>query len=213
MKTTALSRTSLVGLTAAALTLSACTTNSGAPAPKVISTPSGTPDTDDGRSHDALTVAIDSTGISCLDERAPIDLAWFDATWQAHAELEAFSFSLTNPVGVEQVGTPVNVPATNYGGRIDIGGSASWSGRAKVLRSTPHVSWPQRGDTAFWSPLEDQTGLLVFHLRLDPEALASPEGVSFDGVTATYRDADGNKREFTAGGKSTYTFDAARCDA
>lgn len=212
MKTTALTRTGLVGL-AAALTLSACTTDPGEPAaPEVTNTPSETIEADDPRDEDALAVDISTTGISCLNASAPIDLAWFDATWKAHADLGSFSFALTNPVGVKQVGSPVNAPAVNFGGRIDFGGSAAWSRRAKPLLETPLVSWPQRGDTAFWSPMQDQSGLLVFHIRLDPEALASPEGASFDGVTATYSDLDGHKREFTADGKSVYTFDAARCD-
>ncbi|MCW2792101.1 MAG: hypothetical protein JWO76_1199 [Nocardioides sp.] len=123
---------------------------------------------------------------SCLKESGKVELAWFESEWKANEDLESFRFSLVDAAGVRSVGFPINVPPVNYGGRIDYSGATSWD-RRDLIGKQRFVSWSQRDSTDAWTPIEDQTGLVVFHLRFtEPKA-------SIGGVRASYVTADGEK--------------------
>jgi hypothetical protein len=127
-----------------------------------------------------------------MSASAARDLAYFDVSWKSDADLESLTLRLTNPVGVKQVvADTLNVPPRNFGGRIDLGGSAAWKDRAKVL-DDPALMWPRADDLWAWSPAEGESGLGVLHIRVDDRAIGTPEGASFDGVTATYRTVSGD---------------------
>lgn len=189
--TTTRRRAAAAALAAAALVpLTACTSDSQGGATDRVewSDVSGSDWTDAPAA--ALVLHADGRDRACLEPGAATDLAWFDVTWEATAELESVSFRLTHPVGVLQVGGGITVPPVNFGGRIDDGGSASWAGRAAALDNR-QLSWSRRGAASAWSPTTGETGLLALHLRLDERALASRAGASFTGVAATYTTRDG----------------------
>jgi hypothetical protein len=131
------------------------------------------------------------TSRTCFGPLTARDLAYWNETWKANTDINSIKFRLVNPIGVHQlVGDTINVPPVNFGGRIDYSGFAAWDDRAEVLDDKVLV-WDAADQMAFETPIEDESGLAVLHLRFDEHALASPAGATFDGVTARYRTADG----------------------
>ncbi|MBZ5741370.1 hypothetical protein [Nocardioides mangrovi] len=118
-----------------------------------------------------------------------LDLAWFDVMWRAHEDLDSFHFRLVDSDGAKAIGPGFTVPPVNFGGRIDYSGALRWDGWRRGINDRM-LSTIQMGSVVFWSPIEDETGLLVLHLRFDPRALRA-DGVHIGGVEATYRTADG----------------------
>ncbi len=163
-------------------------------------TPSETPS---GGTDMAITTTVEPLVLSSstvnadsclLDPGDPVDQSWYEVTWKAHADLESFSFELVDPVGVRQVGQAVSVPPVNFGGRIDYSGASTWQDRAEGYDSVfTDARAAERVD--FLSPLEGQTGLVAFHLRFDPDVVASRQGASVAGVKARYRLQDGTGGE------------------
>ncbi|GAA4378054.1 hypothetical protein [Nocardioides caricicola] len=194
-------RTAVAALTIAVL--AGCSSDDGGSSAPPAPTPTASVQRVDSPSQPPaepapLDLHLDTGGTICFDRAATPDLAWFDVTWKANTDLDSFRFKLVNPVGVTKVGGDINVPPMNFGGQIPFGGAATWADRAKVL-DDKFLFWSQRGPVAFWSPAEDETGLLVMHLRFD-----QVDDASFDGVTATYRTADGEVGRVTARGPEIY---------
>ncbi len=133
----------------------------------------------------------------------PIDLAWFDVTWRANTDLDAVEFDLVDAEGMVDVGTPVNIPPVDCGGRIDYAGDSSWAGRKRSC-DTRATDVHRVEDIAILSPLEGQTGLVSFHLRFDPDVLDSKAGASVKGVNATYTMPDGTVPSTTVDVPSTW---------
>ena len=119
----------------------------------------------------------------CAERPRIHDWAWMDVQWRANQDLESFSFSLVDPVGVELVGDPITVPPVNFGGRIDESGDLDWSNRA-TFGDSRLIQWGSRDTTTFWTPIEGQTGILVMHLRVTGRG-------TFSGVQADYTTAAG----------------------
>lgn len=190
-------RASVVAVVVAVLTSVTGCAGGDEPAPagtRASTTQSATPTSVDAQATGVAPLILhgDGSGSSCLAADASTDLAYFDVSWEATTELDSVRFTLTDPIGVRQVGSGLTVPPVNFGGRIDYGGSVPWADHAKVLDNR-WVSWPQHRSVWTWSPIEGETGLLVLHLRVDRSALDTPQGASFDGVTASYRTSDGSK--------------------
>lgn len=131
----------------------------------------------------------------CWDDEPPGELAWYDVQWRAGVDLEEFSFSLTGAEGVRLVGAPKTVPPVNFGGRIDYSGTSTWEPHKRLIRRANAVNGFNLDSVDFWSPLAGETGLLVMHLRFDPDALASAAGARLGGVSAAYTTADGETGE------------------
>ncbi|GAA1125065.1 hypothetical protein [Nocardioides aquiterrae] len=185
----------------------------GAPTPSATSATTEQSTDQTGTTPGPAPLALTSGGPSgsiCLLPSAARDLAWFDVTWKAGADLDALRFRLTDPVGVRQrVGDTINVPPVNFGGSIAYGGSASWPERAKAL-DTRTTSWAEHAPMWTWSPAEGETGLVVLHLVLDEKALHSKQGASFSGIRATYRTADGAAGSVAVPAQATFRA-RARC--
>lgn len=88
---------------------------------------------------------VESKG--CAERPRVHDWAWMDVQWKANQDLQGFSFSLVDPVGVELVGDPVTVPPVNFGGRVDESGEYDWATRADIGDSR-FLEWRSRGTTA-----------------------------------------------------------------
>lgn len=192
--------TALALLTVAALA-GACTSDtSGDQAPRsasssntdVATVPSEGATSEGATPTEAPTAAVDPPLVlsaatvkskGCAERPRVHDWAWMDVQWKANQDLESFSFSLVDAQGVEMIGEPVNVPPVNFGGRFSESAEIDWDTRADIGDSR-FLEWRSRGTTDFWSPIEDESGLLLLHLRVTGRG-------TFSGVQADYTTLDG----------------------
>lgn len=185
---------SLTAAVCAVLTASltgGCSSGDATPAATATPTPSATADV-----PPALELETDVvSGSACfagLRKPGRSELAWLDFTWRADADLESFEPRLIGARGVRLVGDSWTVPPVNFGGRIAVGGQATWHGWKKAV-SGPQVVVDQGGPTWSWSPIEGETGLLVLHVRVDPDVLDTPQGGGVDAVALDYVTGTGEK--------------------
>ena len=136
----------------------------------------------------------------CAERPRVHDWAWMDVQWKAHQDLENISVSLVDARGVTLIVSPINVPPVNFGGRIDESGEYDWENRAGIGDSR-FVEWMARGTLDFWSPMEDETGMLVLHLRVTGRG-------TFTGVKVDYTTLDGEPGSVT--GATDYDLRHAR---
>lgn len=177
--------------------------NDAQPAPS-MSTVTGTASPDAAAAAEApLELTDGQRGKICLQQSPDVDLAWFNTQWKANEELDSFEFSLVGARGVRMVGTPITVPPVNFGGRIDYSGAVSWDTRSDLAKERV-ISWWQRDNTLFWTPIKDESGLLVLHLRF------SQHKAYIGGVKATYVTHKGEKGSVQATAHEKY-FVGGRC--
>lgn len=165
----------------------------------------------DGFAADDGVLALTTTarGASCFDG-AIADYGWFNAQWEAHVDLDAVRFRLTGNTGVKTVGSPTTVPPVNFGGRIDYGGMVDWADQSP-LATDRFVYWPDRDDADFLSPIEGQTGLLLFHLRFPQATVDGDQDASLGDLVAEYTQADGTAGTVTLPIDQDYRFDDSGC--
>lgn len=214
-----------VALASLVLALSACSGSDGAEA-DASTTP---PVTDDGSSGDSQATTDDEPGervyggsstplslsvatggtVACFEgDDATTDLAWFDVAWKAHTDLEEVSFELRGSDA--RVSPAVSVPPFNPEGVILNSGSTPWP-PAQELADKPGLLWSQRADADLMSPVEGETGLLVFRVR-PAEQVTSGNGVAtLEDVRATYLTADGETGEVVERVDQSLSYDPEQC--
>jgi len=175
-------------------TLSACSSDDGgddASAPTKTVTVTAEPD------PEPLTLTTENVRTkACFDDPAPADVAWLDVQWQAHVDLDEFSFELTGAKGVTQVGSAETVPPVNFGGRIGFSGEVTWEGHRKYLaNNVSDITGSNIESADLKTPIEGETGLVILHLRFDPKVLGTEKGGRLAGVKASYTTVEGEEGE------------------
>ena len=150
-------------------------------------------------------------GTSCFDGDI-VDYGWFDTSWRSHTDLDSVRFRLEGSTGVRVVGSPTTIPPVNFGGRIDYGGMIEWSDKSPLANDRV-IRWSSRGDTDFLSPIEDQTGLLLFHLRFDGAALTGKQSAALGDLVAAYTTLEGETATVTLDIDQRFTVGKKACGA
>lgn len=189
MTRTTLSRTAALAAVVAAgvLTTTGCTVGTATPTDRppaetvtVTAAPEGT------RGVTLTSSVLDSE--TCV-KAGMRDFAWFEVQVSVHEDLEQVSFELPDADGVRVVGQPQLLLPVNFGGRFDTRGLVTWEGRAAAYDQRQVGSVEDSVDV--WTPIEGQTAMPAFHLRLDHAVAAGDAEARLDEVVATWKDRDG----------------------
>lgn len=192
-----------------ALLVAGCT-GSEATRPRADTTSTAPGSAAPGTAATALVLRPGDEGLSCF-RRAITDLAWFNVTWKAKADLDEVTFRLTETTGVRVIGAPRSVPPRNFGGRIAYGGTSTWPPSAKSGVLDTQVVWSAREDADFLSAGKGQTGLLAFHLRFDDATLAGEQRAELGKVEAEYVTASGETGTAAVDVRQRYSFSRKDC--
>lgn len=131
------------------------------------------------------------------------DVAWFEVTWRANEDLEAFEFDLDTEGPVKQIGQALTVSPVNFGGRIDTSGEVPWGSHRAHLTKNRFLLGETLGSVDSSSPTEGETGMLVFRLRFDAEDLES-RTARIVAVNGSYETVDGEQGEVSLSTRFSY---------
>lgn len=136
----------------------------------------------------ALTTDI-VRGRSCVSDRTPADLAWYEVTVKAEEDVTIDAIELETSPGVKRVGPALVVPLRPN--EIPATGSWTWEARHKFANRRAW-RWADRQAVGADSQAHlraGDTAMLVLHLRYDHRALKQTSA-TFSGVLATYHVGD-----------------------
>ncbi len=174
--------------------LTGCTGDGGGSptsSPTATVTATVTATADPVEEQEAVRLEAASSGTTCYDRPYP-DLAWFDVTYEASRDVSSIDFTVVGADGLAQVGPTINLPPVNFGGTIAFGGELAWP-PGDLVRDARQISWTARSRASSLSLAQGQTGLLMFHLRLDRSVLDGDRTARLGGIRATWREPDGTK--------------------